>query len=38
MVTTKPLDAPGFVAVLDGSLVDSFNVAGDDHSSSNGYL
>ncbi|EJP72365.1 MAG: TonB-dependent receptor [SAR86 cluster bacterium SAR86B] len=31
MVTTKPLDAPGFVAVLDGSLVDSFNVAGDDY-------
>ena len=31
MVTTKPLDAPGFIAVLDGSLVDSFNVTGDDY-------
>jgi len=30
MVTTKPLDAPGFVGVLDASLVDAYNVMGDD--------
>ena len=30
MVTTKPLDAPGFVGVLDVSLVDAYSVIGDD--------
>ena len=30
MVTTKPLDAPGFVGVIDASLVDAYSVMGDD--------
>ncbi|MDB2448249.1 TonB-dependent receptor, partial [Gammaproteobacteria bacterium] len=30
MVTTKPLDAPGFIGVIDASVVDAYNVTGDD--------
>jgi TonB-dependent receptor len=30
MVTTKPLDAPGFIGVVDASIVDAYNVTGDD--------
>ena len=30
MVTTKPLDAPGFIGVIDASIVDAYNVTGDD--------
>jgi TonB-dependent receptor len=30
MVTTKPLDNPGFIGVVDASIVDAYNVTGDD--------
>jgi TonB-dependent receptor len=31
MVTTKPLDAPGFVGVVEASALDAYSVKGDDY-------